>query len=148
MTPHRLWQKAVEGRDWRAPIAAGAYVILAVVCSVVVTFVLGYFLFVKDINRNADDLKVQNTVLVAQSRTLVGLITTLQDQALDRQHDTNAFAGAICAQRTRALVAYRDPRTSKSSAVASKNNADELWKFLRQLSPHPPTKCKGIDPYP
>lgn len=137
-----------KDRDWRAPIAAGAYLLMAVAAAVLVTLVLGYFLFVRPIEHTQQIQKQQNITLQSQNQTLNQVISTLQNQAFDRQKDTNAIAGAICTQRIRQLVAVRDPRTPEASRKASMESADALFKFLSKLSPHPPTKCKGVDPYP
>lgn len=128
-------------RDWRAPIAAGAYLVMSVCASVLVTVILGYFLFIRPIEHSQ---QLAKTALVRQEATTL----TLELQAADRQKDTNTIAGALCVSRTRSLVTYRDMRTSKSQRLASLKQADDLEVLLRGLSPHPPTACKGIDPRP
>lgn len=147
---------------WRAPIGAFAYAGIATAISAAVCFWLVYIFAIIPQNqaievaqKAAIQVQSQNVQLASQQKSLTAVINQLQQQAvlfsqqaIDRQSDTNAFAGAICTQRERALTAVRDPKTPPAARAASKKSADELWKFLRQLRPHPPTKCKGVDPYP
>jgi hypothetical protein len=143
---------------WRAPIGSLAYIIITVIVSIAIVYVFAVRPQNHTINiasKAAILAQNQEEQIVAQQKTINAVISQLQaqagvlsHQAIDRQNDTNAFAGAICTQRTRLLISVRDSRTPPVSAKASKKSADDLWKFLKQLSPHPPTKCKGVDPYP
>lgn len=135
-------------RDWRAPIAAGAYLLMAVCASVLVTLILGYFLFVSPIEHSQKLATTALSIQQGQTATLDGIIVQLRDQATDRQNDTNTIATALCVQRIRSLVTYRDTTKSDRDRQASLKTADDTQKLLNGLHPHPPTKCKGIDPKP